>query len=286
MIEHRPDGRAPRGLSAATLHEWLARLAVIALAAVIMPAHADPILPNATPIGTVLLNLGGARQDSVSFGSIGVADPRIGTADFTATATPLPTLTASAAIGVGEALGQLFGRGAGFLTYYFEILGPAPSVDVLIDVAGAASASSIGHGSFAVAAMWELFESVAQTRVLASDEIRSGELSGAFDQSFSRTVSLNLATDHIYSIVLLADAAAAASDQASRAIADAFVDPRLHFATGIDPAFSFVLSSGIGNEAPPVTGTVSEPGTLALLGLAAFSWCGFRRRRTGGRNDA
>jgi hypothetical protein len=170
------------------------------------------------------------------------------------------------------------------MMYSFEILGPADSVPVLIDDAGAASAEATPGGSFAVASLWQLFDSAALSAVLASDEIRSGQLSGSFSQTFARTVDLTLLTNHIYPIFLLADAAAAATDAGSHTTASAFVDPRLSFGSGVDPfAFSFVFSAGIGNGLPPDPGgTVPEPGTAALLSAAIFSLGWLRKRRCKG----
>jgi hypothetical protein len=239
--------------------------------------------PDATVIGDVVFNTGG-RQDLNTFGSIGLSATGVGSVGFTASAAPLPTLTAIAQIGPNGQLPSLFGRADGLMTYSFEILGPADSVPVLIDVAGAASAESSPGGSFAVVSLWQLFDSAALSTVLAGDEIRSGQLSGSFSQDFGRTVSLTLATNHFYPIFLLADSAAAATDAGSRATASAFVDPRLSFGLGVDPfAFSFVFSAGIGNGLPaPSVGEVPEPGTIALLSAAALSVGWLRRRRSDG----
>ncbi|HUL64688.1 MAG TPA: PEP-CTERM sorting domain-containing protein [Burkholderiaceae bacterium] len=248
-------------------------------------AHAAP-LPDATIIGDVLLNKGG-RQDLNTFGSIGIGGPGFG-ADLTVSGTPLPTISAAAQTGPSGDIPGLFSRADAVLTYAFEIFGPADSVPVIIDVAGIAQGDASAGASFAVASLWQLFDSAAaQSTVLASDEIRSGQLSGRFSESFGRSVSLTLLTNHIYPIFLLADAAAAATDTGSRAVASAFVDPRLSFGAGVDPGvFSFAFSAGIGNELPPPTTSVPEPTTAGLLGAAALVAGWLRRRGRVCRPDA
>ena len=226
----------------------------------------------------MFLNNGG-RQNTNTFGSIGVSGPGAA-ADLTVSGAPLPTITAAAQAGPSGDIPGLFSRADAVMTYAFEIFGPADSVPVVIDVAGSAQGDGSAGASFAVTSLWQLFDSAAMSLVLASDEIRSGQLSGSFNEGFNRAVSLTLLTNHVYPIFLLADAGAAATDTGSRAVASAIVDPRLSFGAGVDPlAFSFIFSTGIGNEFPPPTTSVPEPGTVALLGMAAFVGGGLRRRR-------
>jgi len=242
------------------------------------PMLAQPApLPDATIIGDVLLNKAG-RLDLNTFGSIGIGGPGLG-ADLTVSGAPLPTISTAAQTGPSGDVPGLFSRADAVLTYAFEIFGPADSVPVVIDVAGIAQGDASAGASFAVASLWELFDSAAQSTVLASDEIRSGQLSGRFSESFGRSVSLTLLTNHVYPIFLLADAAAAATDTGSRAVASAIVDPRLSFGAGVDTgAFSFAFSAGIGNELPPPTTSVPEPTTAGLLGAAVLA-AGWLRRR-------
>jgi hypothetical protein len=240
-------------------------------------AHAA-LLPDVTVIGDVSLNKGG-RHDLNTFGSVGIAGPGAA-ADLTVSGAPLPTITAAAQAGPSGDIPSLFTRADAVMTYAFEVFGPADSVPVIIDVAGLAQGDGSPGASFAVTSLWQLFDSAALSVVLAGDEIRSGQLSGSFIDSFDHAVSLTLLTNHIYPIFLLADAAAAATDTGSRAVASAIVDPRLSFGAGVDPLlFSFVFSAGIGNELPPPTSTVPEPGTIGLLGGAAFVMGFLRRRR-------
>lgn len=95
----------------------------------------------------------------------------------------------------------------GVISYSLRIVGPSGTVPVLIDVAGAATASATTGASFTVESRWNLLDAVTS---LAGDDIRSGQLSGRFNQSFGHTVSLMLATNHVYSISMVADAAGAA----------------------------------------------------------------------------
>ena len=95
-----------------------------------------------------------------------------------------------------------------------------------------------------------------------------------FNESFDRTVILTLATNHVYSVFMLADAGAAATLLGSHATANAFVDPVFSLAPGVDPlAYSFDFSEGIGNSS-----LVPEPGTLVLL-IAGVLFLGLLRLR-------
>jgi hypothetical protein len=223
--------------------------------------------------GTVLFNLGG-RQDLAALGSIGMTDARFGTVSATVSGTPSSSIVASAHIGPDNQIPSLFGRGVGTLTYYFEIDGPAGSVPVLIHVAGAATGSASAGASFVVASRWTLYDSVSLSSALAGDEINSTQITGTFDQSFDRTVSIALMTNHLYPVLMLADAEAAATAAGSNSVADAFVDPIFSFGSGVDPlAYSFRFSNGIGNTAVP------EPGPLSLVSAGILS-LGLVRART------
>ena len=237
----------------------------------IAPAAKATPLPDPSVTATVLFNLG-SRKDTALLGSIGLADPAFGSVDFTSSGTPSPSLVASAQIGPNATLPSLFGRGSGILSYSLQIVGPAGAVPVLIDVAGVASASATQGASFAVVSSWSLFD-FSFSNMLAGDEIRSGQSTGSFDQSFGHTVGVTLDANQTYVVSMLADASAAATDAGSHAIADASVDPTFSFGPGVDPlVYSFEFSSGIGNTPVP------EPGTLALLSVGLPS-LGLVRRR-------
>jgi hypothetical protein len=220
----------------------------------------------------VLFNLSPPdRISSNRFGTISLTDSRFGAVSFTASGTPSPSLVAGAAIGPSVIPG-IFGRADGILEYGVEVSGPAGTVPVRIDVAGAASAFATSGASFAVESRWDLLDSGSS---LAGDDIRSGQLSGGFSQSFDHRVSLTLAANHVYTVFMLADAAAAATVEGSRATSSASIDPIFLFGPGVDTrSYSFVFSEGIGN-APPA---VPEPGALVLLSTGLL-FLGLLRRR-------
>jgi tetrahydromethanopterin S-methyltransferase subunit H len=149
--------------------------------------------------------------------------------------TPSPSIVVSAHVGPNSLLSDIFGRGTGALTYYFEIEGPAGAAPVLIDVAGAATGLASLGATFAVTSQWALYDSVSLSTKLAGDELRSMQITGSFNDAFDRTVSVTLNTNHVYPIFLFADANAAATAAGSNAIADAFVDPVFSFGPSVDP---------------------------------------------------
>ena len=235
-------------------------------------------VPNASVIGGVSFNLGGGLALGNNFGSVGLVDARFGSVGLTVSGTPSPSVVASAHIGPNNLIPLIFGQGSGALTYFFEIVGPAGAVPVLIDVAGAATGLATPGASFAVEAAWSLVDPVSFFTALANDTIHSGQLTGTFSQDFDRTVSLMLITNHTYLVGMDANAGAAASDLGSNAIADAFIDPIFSFGPGVDPQlYAFNFSNGIGN-APAAA--VPLPGTLALLSAGLLSLTVVRWRRT------
>lgn len=238
------------------------------------------VLPDPNVSADVLFNFSPPdRQSSNIFGSLSLSDSRFGFVSFTSSGTPSPSLAATANIGPNSTIPGIFGRASGVLNYVFEILGPTGSVPVLIDAAGFASAAADSGASFAVASRWTLFDSISLSNVLAGDEIRSGQLTGSFNQSFNHTVGLTLTTNHIFAVFMLADAAAAATDVGSHAAADAFVDPIFSFGTGVDSSlYSFNFSPRIGNS--PVVAGVPEPGTLGIFSAGLLFLVFVRRRRT------
>ena len=252
----------------------LSRMSVVVVLTLLFsgPAAAIPIDPPHLMVDVLFNRSTPDRISTNRFGTTSLGVPGLGVASVTASGTPSPSLVADADSGPNSEIPALFGRGSGSLTYGVEIGGPAGAVPVLIDVAGSASASSSSGASFAVESSWA-FRDVGS--LLAGDEIRSGQLSGSFNQNFGRTVSLTLAVNHVYTVDMLADAAAAATLEGSSAIAHAVVDPVFSFGPGIDPLlYSFHLSDGIGNAGPT---TVPEPGTAALVSSVLLV-LPFRRR--------
>ena len=225
--------------------------------------HAS-VIPEAQVHREALFNLVTDRFSSNTFGTDTFADDRFGAISVSALGTPAPSVASEARIGPNTTP-LIFGRGTDFLSYSFEILGPTASLPVLIDVSGAASGFATSGSSFVVQAGWGLLDGGV---TLAGDDINSGQLSVAFDQSFGHTLDLTLQSNHLYSIFMNADSSAAATLEGSRADASAFVDPVLSFGSGVDPlAYSFQFSDGIGNSSPiPQPVPVPEPGPLLLMG--------------------
>lgn len=233
-------------------------------------ARAVP-LPDVSSSSTVLFNLG-ARRDSIELGTLSLTDSRFGSVLASVGGTPSAAIIASAHIGPSSTQPGLYGRGVGLLTFYFSVDGPAGTVPVQIGVAGRAQALASDGASFVVQSRWTLYSSPSLTTVLASDSIDSTQITGAFDQSFGRTVNLSLTANNVYALFMLADAEAAATNQGSRAAADAFVDPLFSLGPGVDPGlYSFSFSAGIGNSPVP------EPSALALAVVALLSLGGLER---------
>jgi hypothetical protein len=257
---------------------------VCAFALLGLPVAQASDLPPYQAFGDLLFNF--SPPDRISpndFGSFTLADPRFGVISVSGFGTPLPALTADSNIGPNTSL-SIFGRGNMSLFYSFEILGPAGVVPILIGAAGVAEGVATSGASFAVESFWQLRDAGT---VLIGDDVRSGQIDGAasFSQGFGHTVGITLATNHVYEIAMLADAAAAATVQGSRASAHAFVDPFFLFAADVDPSlFEFHFSDGIGNTQATA---VPEPNTLMQLTAAMLLlgiWC--RRSTARPRTDS
>ena len=220
-------------------------------------AEAAP-LPAYSVIGDLLFNLSPPnRLFPNDFGSFALTDPRFGSVSVNSVGTPAPFVTVSANIGPNT-IPSIFGRGSEIVEYALEIIGPTGFVPVRIDVTGAASGFATSGASFAVESRWDLLDGGSP---LVGDDIRSGQLTGSFDESFSRSVDILLTANHVYSVFMLADAAGAATLEGSRATANAVIDPIFSFGLGVDTqVYSFIFSEGIGNSR-----SVPEPGTLTLL---------------------
>src|SRR5690349_18089625 len=179
------------------LHRLLAVAVVLAGCSV---AEATPLSPYSL-IGDLAFNQSPPnRIFPNAFGSFFLTDAALGSLSLIAAGEPVPSLRATANIGP-DLLPSVFGRSSGLLNYAVEIVGPAGVVPVLVDVTGAASGLAGAGASFAVQSRWDLFDGGTS---LAGDNIQSGQLTGDFNQSFRRTVSLTLMANQTYTVFMLA----------------------------------------------------------------------------------
>lgn len=236
-----------------------------ALAAITLAGPVAAQLPAATVLGEVLIPKTAEKVETVQLGAtIALTNPVLGSASFSSSGLPFPSLTADAQSGPDPAVAFMFTRGTGVLNYSMMLTslgGPAGSVPVLALAAGAVSGTASAGATFVLGASWELIDLTSGLR-LAGDAVQTTTpTTGSFSQSFGGTTPLQLQTDHLYRITLRVDAEAAASEPGSQVAAHAFVDPVFSLGAGVDPAlYAFSFSAGIGNTAP-----VPETGTLALL---------------------
>ena len=250
-------------------------LACLGLLIGLSGANAATLPPNHV-LGEAFFNLSPPAPPPASLGgpgSIALVDASFGALSTGAVGQPSPSVSAAAVLGP-SAIGSIFGRADTTLGYSVEVIGPDGAVPILIDVAGFASASATPGASFVVESRWDILDPVSGAP-LAGDDIRSGQSSGAFTQSVSRTVGLTLIANRVYTVSMFADAQAAATAIGSDATSAAFIDPIFRLDPKVDPArYSFDFSDGIGNAA-----AVPEPTTALLLGLGVLGlYRGGRRR--------
>jgi len=177
-----------------------------------------------------------------------------------------------------------FGRATATLTYELEILGPNGSVPVLIDVSGRVFAH-LGadlSGTALAQSNWA-FEDVSLGPVF-SDALDSGVQHDDFSQSFSHTVFVTVTANHIYGVTMFVDLEIGGGNLGANGTA--IIDPVFSFAPGVDPAYSFHFSDGIGNSSLPA---IPEPSSVVLLSAGAITIGLLRRarrrvRRSGSRS--
>ena len=241
------------------------------------PPPLAPLLLN----GTLLFNLI-PRVDFVDFGNYSLFQPGQ-TANFEslmafrALGTPAPFLG-----GQISAAPFGFGRATATLTYELEILGPNGSVPVLIDVSGRVFAH-LGadlSGTALAQSNWA-FEDVSLGPVF-SDALDSGVQHDDFSQSFSHTVFVTVTANHIYGVTMFVDLEIGGGNAGANGTA--IIDPVFSFAPGVDPAYSFQFSDGIGNSSLPA---IPEPSSVVLLSAGAITIGLLRRaRRRVGRSGS
>ena len=196
---------------------------------------------------------------------------------FRAVGTPAPFLG-----GQISAAPFGFGRATATLTYELEILGPNGSVPVLIDVSGRVFAH-LGadlSGTALAQSNWA-FEDVSLGPVF-SDALDSGVQHDDFSQSFSHTVFATVTANHIYGVTMFVDLEIGGGNGGANGTA--IIDPVFSFAPGVDPAYSFQFSDGIGNSSLPA---IPEPSSVVLLSAGAITIGLLRRaRRRVGRSGS
>jgi hypothetical protein len=256
---------------------------LLATAAAVVVCAAAQAAPDAAHLfGDMFFNRSPPERISPStFGSFALADPGLGTLSILAAGTPFPLLVADAEIGP-DPLPLIFGRASMSLFYGIEIVGAPGVVPVLIDATGEANGTASAGASFALQALWRLEDN--NGTVLAGDQIDSGESTGNFGQAFSHRVGVSLLTNHVYQVVMLTDASAAAGANGSFARGHAAVDPIFSFGAGVDPRlYAFEFSAGIGNGP---AASVPEPAGLTLCGLGLVVLCLESALRTTRRRPA
>jgi hypothetical protein len=243
------------------------------------PPPLAPLLLN----GTLFFNLI-PRVDFDLFGDYSLFQPEPGPFEgdsrmhFTAFGRP-PFLGALIDAGKFQ-----FGRATVTLTYELEVLGRPgnDTIPILIDVSGRVFAHlGADLSGTAVAQSNWAFEDVSLGPVF-SDALDSGVQHDDFSQNFSHTVFVTVTANHIYGVTMSVDLQIGGGN--SGANGTAIIDPVFSFAPGVDPAYSFQFSDGIGNSLLPA---IPEPSSVVLLSAGAITIGLLRRgRRRVGRSGS
>lgn len=245
-------------------------------------AHAAT-LPSSSLFGGVGINIAGSptTTDFTEFPqSALIKKVPFGFASFFAVGEPSPFMEATVDFGPSIGTPLINGRSSGLLNYYVQIVSPLSlTVGVAIDVAGSvtgvASANSF-DATFVMESAWELWDSPTLGVRLAHDILRPNLRSGSYHDEFSRTVLVDMETNHVYLVRLLADAQAEVrAGNSVKAVAR--IDPVFSFQPGVELSLvSFDFSEGIGNSPVPL------PAPLVLLGASLLSLVSLLRRRQQG----
>ena len=242
------------------------------------PPPLAPLLLN----GTLFFNLI-PRVDFVDFGNYFLFQPEPGPFEgdsrmfFRALGTPAPVLAGQIDAGSFQ-----FGRAVATLTYELEILGPPGNVPIpiLIDVSGRVFAHvGLDRSATALAQSNWGIEDVSLGPVF-SDALDSGVQHDDFSQNFSHTVFVTVIANHIHRVTMSVDLEVGGGNFGANGTA--FIDPVFSFAPGVDPAYSFQFSDGIGNSSLPA---IPEPSSVVLLSAGAITigLLGRARRRVARR---
>jgi hypothetical protein len=211
----------------------------------------------------------------VDFGNYSLFQPEPGPLEgdsrmsFRALGTPAPFLGGEIIVGKFQ-----FGRLSAALTYELEILGPPGSVPILIDASGRVFGHTdlFGSGTLLLQSKWSIDDLV--TGPVFSDAIDSGVRHDDFSQNFSHTVLATVTANHIHQVTMFLDMQAGGGTTGTNA--RGVIDPVFSFAPGVDPAYSFQFSEGIGNSPTPA---IPEPGSVILVSTGAIA-LGLVRRRS------
>ncbi len=257
-------------------------LGIIACATV--PAKASPLLPavwsgsvNAENVTVPFTGPAGATVINTNAGGSSTQ------AQVQGVATPLPSLTASAAITNFAVGAPTFADALGQLTYYIEIVGPTTSVFVPLSINMFGSLTSTSTPN-------QFSTSASQAEVMIDGTVilNVGSSAGAINYppeigdatgNFSSLRTLTEFANRSIRIDMLVRADVSGYSLQS---ASAFLDP-LFF---IDPSFananqySIILSDGIGNGTS-ATAETPLPAALPLFatGLAGLGWLARRRKQ-------
>ncbi len=193
------------------------------------------------------------------------------TATFAAYPTPAPSLEGTVSVAPYR-----YVRTQATLTYDVHIVGPDGIVPVQVGVSGAVLTHP-GLGDWSPQPTYPAFIVHATWGIVGvfSEGIEVGPIYEDYENVFDHKVDLHLTANQTYQVTMHARAEASGGDFGS--FARAFIDPVFTFGEGVDPAYSFQFSEGIGNTAVPDPGS-----TLFLLsnGALALALMHGRSRRT------
>ena len=197
--------------------------------------------------------------------------------------------------GSGTGNTNLVATGNADVTYYLEIAsGVVGQIPInVFATTGVSVNGSLGVTGFDASATFTLINNVTNAVVLTATtfdqngSFHSTDVTGDFVNGFrggtNLAVSTFLAINTLYEVDMVVHASAgidAPFPDGSTSIADAlaFVDPSFQLAAGYDPnVYHLIFSPGIQNTAP-ISTTVPEPETYALM-LAGLGLLGFATRR-------
>jgi len=239
--------------------------------------------PDSVLSAGIGINVAGDRTDTAitEFGRFNIDKGPFGVVGFNSFGRPSPFIEAVVDIDAPAGTPLVSAGSSGLLDYFVQIVSPiSMTMGVAIDVNGAvtgtASASSF-DATYSLESSWALYESATSGVQLARDILRTDLRTGTLHDSFSRTVVVNLETNHVYRVTLVASARADA--RAGHDVeAVAWIDPVFSFVPGVDLSLvSFDFSDGIGNSPVPL------PSSLALLGSGLLAAGRSMRRSRAGR---